>query len=300
MGLNDANVTPTMTPYRSGLPVDAVPPVDMDEDKRDRLRLVYRSYNGMINWLAISTRPDVSTILSLLAQLTTMPTPSHIEASRYVGRHLKANADLGISFSSQDNSSLNGFLHFPLNDTNPEAFADSGWGPQDASVPTFRTKQRPVSLNETPSICEHVMFMWGGPVLWKSHKECRTSRSSAEAEVKTTDECTKSVQWLRKHVLDDLDLLPPGPTTMCNDNMVTVQWSNSNSNKGMQHMSIRENAFREAIQVYNEVEVRHVSGKANPSDILTKEHKSADTYLTIRDSFMSCCLQGGGGGVIAP
>lgn len=292
MGLQDSNVSPTMTPYRSGLPIDALPPVEMDEVKRDRLRRVYRSYNGMINWLSISTRPDVTTALSLLAQSTMMPTPSHVEAARYVGRYLKATSDLGIEFSSRKSKSLTAFLHFPLNNNEPVGLADAGWGPQDASIPTTRATKRQVPIKETRSICGHIIFMCGGPVLWKSHKERRNSRSSAESEVKTTDECTKSVQWLR-NVLDDLNLLPSGPTTIYNDNMAAVQWSNSTSTKGMRHVNIRENAVREAIQEFNEVEVLHIDGKVNISDILTKEHKSADTYLSIRDSFMSRRLHGG-------
>jgi hypothetical protein len=75
--------------------------------------------------------------------------------------------------------------------------------------------------------------------------------------------------------------------------MAAVQWSNSTSTKGMRHVNIRENAVREAIQEFNEVEVLHIDGKVNISDILTKEHKSADTYLSIRDSFMSRRLHGG-------
>ena len=172
-----------------------------------------------------------------------MPTPSHVEAARYVGRYLKATSDLGIEFSSRKSKSLTAFLHFPLNDNEPVGLADAGWGPQDASIPTTRATKRQVPIKETRSICGHIIFMCGGPVLWKSHKERRNSRSSAESEVKTTDECTKSVQWLR-NVLDDLNLLPSGPTTIYNDNMAAVQWSNSTSTKGMRHVNIRENAVR--------------------------------------------------------
>jgi hypothetical protein len=116
---------------------------------------------GMLNWLAISTRPDLTTIQSLLAQHTVSPTQQHLDASRYVGRYLKATADYGISFSSKANSSLEGFIHFPLETTSPTSFADANWGPQDASTPSLKNR-RPVSLNETRSICGHVTFMSGG------------------------------------------------------------------------------------------------------------------------------------------
>jgi hypothetical protein len=34
MGMSDATTSPTMTPYRSGLPIDAIPPVNMTESER--------------------------------------------------------------------------------------------------------------------------------------------------------------------------------------------------------------------------------------------------------------------------
>jgi hypothetical protein len=292
MKLTDANTSPTMTPYCSGFPVNMIPPVDMDEMKWDKLRSTYQSHLGMINWLSISTRPDVTTIQSLLAQYTTTPTSQHLDATRYVGRYLKSTADLGISFSSRSNPTLDGSVHFPVDPQNPTGFANAGWGPQDASNPSSKSAPHQVAINETKSICSHFIFMCGGPVLWKSHKERCNSRSSAEAEVKSTDECTKSCQWLH-HVLDDMGLLPTGPTKIYNDNKAAVDWSNMTSHKGMHHMNICESAVHKAIHVYNKIKVEHIGGKTNVSDLLTKEHKSDIIYLDIRDSFMSHHLHGG-------
>jgi hypothetical protein len=88
------------------------------------------------------------------------------------------------------------------------------------------------------------------PILWKTHKEARISRSSCEAKVKATDECVKNVQMFR-HVLDDLNLLDPSiPTNVYNDNRGAVDWCNSFSTKGTRHVNIRENAIREARLLY--------------------------------------------------
>jgi hypothetical protein len=141
MGLADAVSSPTMTPFHSGLPIDALPNVDMSDSDRASLVSKYRGYLGMLNWLAATTRPDLSTVHSLLAIATTSPTPAHMDAIRYVGRYIKATSDYGLSFSSKINDSLEGFITFPLDDDDPShpkpsAFTDSGWGPQDASVPS--------------------------------------------------------------------------------------------------------------------------------------------------------------------
>ena len=119
MGLSDSVSSPTMTPYRSGLPIDCIPPVDMSDSERAPILTLYRRFLGMLNWLTISTRPDLMTIHSLLAIATTKPTQGHLDAICYVGRYIKATADYGISFSSNANDSLESFLTFPLDDLVP-------------------------------------------------------------------------------------------------------------------------------------------------------------------------------------
>jgi Reverse transcriptase (RNA-dependent DNA polymerase) len=300
MGLQDAVTSLKMTPYRSGLPIDSLPRLALTSVTNDKkyqiLKEKYRTFLGMLNWLSISTRPDLATVNSLLATATESPTQAHLEALRHVGRYIKATSDYGISFSSKPNTALEAFVQFPLDDNVasipcPKAFADSNWGPQDASTPS-ETNHRLIELDETRSVCGHLIFLSHGPLIWKSHKEKRNSRSSCEAEVKATDECTKSVQWLR-HVLSDLSLLDSRPTTIFNDNMAAVNWSNTTSHKAMRHVNIRENAIREAIHEFQEISVLHIGGKVNPADLFTKEHKSDEIFRSIRDSFMSRRSSGG-------
>jgi hypothetical protein len=112
---------------------------------------------------------------SLLAIATASPTQGHLDAIWYVGQYIKATADYGISFSSCTNYSLESFITFPLDDDipdapSPTAFTDTKWGPQDASAPSPKNLCK-VSLNETCSIAGHLIFLSGGPLIWKSHKE---------------------------------------------------------------------------------------------------------------------------------
>ena len=123
--------------------------------------------------------------------------------------------------------------------------------------------------------------MGGCPILWKTHKEKRISRSSCEVEIKSTDECVKNVQMFR-HILSDLSLIDSSsPTPVYNDNRGAVDWSNSFSTKGMRHVNIRENAIREA-RVLNEISIHHIPGVSNPADLFTKEFKSDTLFRTLR------------------
>ncbi len=145
MGLTNANTCLSMTPFRSGLSVDSIPVISMNDSERAPLIAKMQSWLGMLNWLCQGTRPDIATITSLLASHTRCPSPGHLEAVKYVGRYLKSTSDLGLLFSSKGNSTLEGYIHFPFPDDVllPDGhsipayigFCDANWGLQDASLP---------------------------------------------------------------------------------------------------------------------------------------------------------------------
>jgi hypothetical protein len=65
---------------------------------------------------------------------------------------------------------------FPLSDDDPmspssipslNTFCDANWGPQDASQP-LPTNMRPVSIDESKSICGHLFLMGGLPYFMES------------------------------------------------------------------------------------------------------------------------------------
>ena len=56
--------------------------------------------------------------------------------------------------------------------------------------------------------------------------------------------------------------------------------------KGPSHLQMLKNAIRKAVQT-NFSRVKHVSGKVNLSDILTKEDKDKAHYITLQDRLMS-------------
>ncbi len=189
MRITECSVSPRMTPFRSGFPVDAIPPQEMLEETRAPLIAEMRSWCGMLNWLSLGTRPDISAICSILASFQCKPVQGHLEAARYVGKYIMATANLGLHFSSRRNEKLEAFVFFPPQDS-LLGFCDANWGPQEASRPTS-ANVREVSMAETRSICGHILYLGGAPIFWKSHKESRTSCSSCKAEIKAMNGCAK-------------------------------------------------------------------------------------------------------------
>jgi len=117
LGFSSLSLSTYTSPYRSGLPIDSIPHEDMSATQRDVLRLQYQSLVGSINWLAHTTRPDLSTVVSLLAQHQSNPSSGHLDAAKYVVKYLANTKTLGIYFTSRKRSVLESFLHFPIPST---------------------------------------------------------------------------------------------------------------------------------------------------------------------------------------
>jgi hypothetical protein len=131
--MSSDHISTLTMPYWSGLPIDSIQHEIMSSTARDDLYLRYQSLIGSLNWLAHTTQPDLSTVVSLLAQHQSNPYPDHFEAALYVTSYLSHTKTLGIYFSSQHCPVLESFLHFLVPST-ILPMSDANWGPQDASI----------------------------------------------------------------------------------------------------------------------------------------------------------------------
>ena len=179
------------TPYRSGYPIDTITPTTtLTPSQRLQQTKHFQSLVGSLNWLSISTRPDIATATNLLAKHSCSPSPGHIDAARRVTKYLLGTKDRAITFTQQQNESLNAFIKFPIPTNQLTALTDANWGPQDQSIPSKYTHHQPLDLFKTRSLSGYVLF-YGRPIHWSSKRQSLTARSSAEAEIVATDECTK-------------------------------------------------------------------------------------------------------------
>ena len=281
--LDDDKVSEPKTPYRSGYPVDTIPnrPIK-DPTERAKVRHQMQTFLGCLNWLSISTRPDIATITNLLAKHTANPSKGHLNHVKYVIRYLKGTKSKGIKFSTTPNAHLESFVKFPIDPSTVTSLCDANWGPQDQSKPR-PNESREIDIFKSRSLSGFLLW-FGGPVHWVSKRQTVTARSSAEAEIYATDECTKSLLHL-SFIIDGfklLDNLMPSPTTVYNDNAACVNWSKNTTTKGLRHIQIRENAVRESC-LNGFIQVKHISGKLNLSDMFTKEDKDVQHFILLRD-----------------
>jgi hypothetical protein len=120
-----------------------------------------------------------------------------------------------------------------------------------------------------------------GPLAWGCIREKKASRSSCESEIKSMDESCKTMENLHL-LMGDLDL--PDVTTcpngqpLYNDNKGAIEWTQGcNISKKLRHLNIQEIPVRDA-QNAKMVDIHHVPGHSNISDLMTKEFKSNETF----------------------
>jgi hypothetical protein len=259
--------------------------IDYSKEKQQQLTADFQHIVGCFQWLTVSTRPDIATVTNILSKYLSNPSQGHLDHCKHVLRYLKGTKDLRISFTTASNSRLSAFIHSPVEE-NLVALADANWGAQDQSTKRLE-KEILLPLVKTRSLSGHLVW-WNGPVHWMSKRQTITARSTAEAEIYATDECTKNILHLR-HLLEDMDLLKtfaPAATTLHNDSAACVQWSRNMTTKGLRHVQIRENAVRESV-ISEDVIIKHIAGEINLADLFTKEDRDQRHFLTIREHIMT-------------
>jgi hypothetical protein len=258
------------TPYRSGHSIDSVIHQDMSASDRDKLCLWYQSIVGSLNWLVHTMHPDLSTIVSVLAQHQCNPSPGYLEAALYVVNYLSTTKTSGIYFTSTKRSTLSSFLHFPVL---PKvlSMSDANWGPQDASQAPH-PQDLPLFVSRSMSAFYIDFF---SPLHWLSKHQSVTAGSSAEAEIYATDECIKFLTQLVQifEFLDLHDMFMPGTNIIYNDNQACINWSKRGTTKGLHHIQMKENRVCENI-ASQFVQICHIDGKLNLADIFTEVMKA--------------------------
>jgi hypothetical protein len=223
--LQAASVKCINSPFRSGISIDTIPLVDLPNEEKSILRHKYQSLVGSLNWLTVTTRPDISTAVSLLAQFQSNPSPGHLDAALYCLKYLLNTTTLGIQFTTTRRNRLEAFLQCPLNEGKPISMSDSNWGPLDASnKPTADGPPKELELFKSRSISGFYVDL-NGPLHWSSRRQGKTAVSSAVAKVYAANECKKYLLELEQVIdfLDCKDKFMPGANLVYVDNAACVQ-----------------------------------------------------------------------------
>ena len=200
----------------------------------------YRSLVGRLIYLLI-TRPDLSYSVHTLSQFMQAPREAHWEAALRIVRFVKCTAGQGIMFRADTDLTLT-------------AYCDSDWN----SCPLSRR-----------SLTGYVTFLGGSPISWKSKKQDKVSRSSAEAEYRAMRHTLDEILWLIQ-LLKELRFPHTTPVHLFCDNQAAIYIAaNPVFHERTKHVESDCHAVRDAV-LDGTIAKPHVRTHEQLADLLTK------------------------------
>lgn len=190
----------------------------------------------------ISTRPDLSYVVSMLSQHLAIPNILHFKLSKFVLKYLKSTKHLGLLFVKSNNMKLHGY-------------SDSDWG---------GSQDRYSLSGYCFKMCDE-----SSPVSWRTKKQNTIALSTCEAECISMTYAIQEGLFLKQ-------LLPSisGNETQSFDLLVDNQGAmelakNPVHHQRSKHIDIRYYYIRDKIKT-NMVVMHYTTSCENFADILTK------------------------------
>ena len=211
-----------------------------EEEKKKMANLPFRELLGKINYLACTSRPDLSVCVTRLAQFSNCYSSSHWNQLIHVVQYLKYTKDEGIYLNA-----CNG----PL-----QAFSDSDWG---GDRPTRR------------STTGYVIKFGGSIIMWKSTLQKSVAHSTMDAEFKALAICISILIYV-KNLLKEMNIFDSLKDFFCDNTSCISTLLNNNYKSKTKHNEIHFRIVREQMEK-NNLRLQYVESNQNLADILTKQ-----------------------------
>ncbi|KNZ55344.1 hypothetical protein VP01_2704g6 [Puccinia sorghi] len=224
-----------------------------------RLHINYRSYTGMLNYLACRTRPDLASTVSILSKFNQKPGMSHWREVLHCWKYLAGTQELGLLLRP-DKEKILDRLNF---------FTDATWAEDHES-----------RISRSGSL----VFWKSCPILWNSKKQRNITMSSTESEMSALSDGEQESQWLN-FLIEELWKIKLAPTLFHIDNKGLLEkLKNFGSNSKTKHLDIKIKSLREKFK-NKDIDVKLISSNDMIADSLTK----AAPYSSIK-KLQSKCL----------
>ena len=249
--MSDCN--PTCLPCDDFLYVDEKE-VPVTQEKAERQRKII----GMLLYLSIATRGDISFAIGQLCKYMAKPFPKVWTYTKRVLRYLKGTLNFGILFNKSCDTTLVGYT-------------DSDWAGDKSS---------------RKSVSGAVWEFGGAIVSWKCKQQSTVATSPMQAELIALTEGAKEGMYLRK-LVQSVGAI--GPTTLFVDNAAAlINAKEFRVTQGNKHIETRHFYIRELVEK-KLMDCKKIPSKSNKSDMMTKPQQTAD-FLRNRESnnFVAC------------
>ena len=204
----------------------------------------YREAIGSLIFAMTCTRPDISWIVSKLAQYSKSPTVHHWTAVKNVFRYLKGTLDYKLSFEKcEDGLKLTGF-------------SDADWGGSE-------------DRKSTSGYC-FMLNKKGAAISWKSRKQPTVALSTCEAEYIATTVATQEAKFLMQ-LLNEINVEEiTDPVKLFVDNQGAIAIAKDPiRNQRTKHIDIKYHFIRSEIK-NGCIVMNYVPSQDNVADVFTK------------------------------
>ena len=201
----------------------------------------YRQAIGSLLYLAVTSRPDISSAVGILSRRVEKPTQSDWNAVKRVVSYLKSTLDIKLRLSSQDEIKLN-------------CYVDADWAGD-------REDRKSISgcLFRVGSSC----------VGWLCKKQTSVALSSTEAELVAASTGVQEAVWIRM-LLKDMGHPQETATSIFEDNQSCMKFiENDKASARIKHLDVRKFYMKDLIHK-REISLEYCPTDDNLADILTK------------------------------
>ncbi|KAG0156278.1 hypothetical protein PDIDSM_3455 [Penicillium digitatum] len=199
----------------------------LDDDSFDQ----YQSVVGMLNWLAVKTRPDIRFAVTRLQHRLANPTFEDLHAMQHVVKYLRHMPDVGITLG--------------------------------------RTQELRFYAHDSKSTEGSIWYFAGSPVIWTTKKQTITANSTTVAEWCALDQPTRDAMWLGK-IARSFILPEQRPIEIHTDNINSQLLLTKKGGKSANRwLDLRWFFVKDAV-AQGHVDIRRVDTKKNAADGFTK------------------------------
>ena len=200
----------------------------------------YLELIGSLQYLASTTRPEISQAVSVLSRYRGTPTTAHWNGAVRVLKYLGSTKDMGVVYGTSSEEELVGYV--------------------DADF---------AGDLDTRKSTTGFVFLYGGAVLsWCSKKQTAVATSTVEAEYMAASHAIKEALWLGS-LLGELGVIIKFVKLYCDNQGCIANLKNHLISKHTKHISVSFHHGREKV-AWGQIVPDYVTSDENMADMFTK------------------------------
>ncbi|XP_055584767.1 uncharacterized protein LOC129737630 [Uranotaenia lowii] len=202
----------------------------------------FKELLGCLQYLALSTRPDICAAVSAFSKFQATPSDAHWAGLKRILRYLRGTTETKLVYTKGlENPALVGY-------------ADADFAND---------------VDDRKSLSGHAFKVFGNLVSWSTKRQLTVSLSSTEAELVSLCMTTKEGMWLT-NLLGELGVGNTDSFLIMEDNIPCIQFTEEpRSHQRMKHLDLKYMFIRELVKL-RKVHIKHIRSEDQPADAFTK------------------------------